>query len=303
MKVRVGVGLGIAAGAGMDADGFFAIVDACEQQRWDSIWFSERIGGGLLDPMAAMAAVAGRTDRLKFGPSVQVLPGRNPVLLAKELASIDVLSRGRLVAAFGLGSDVPGEHEIFGVERRERAGRTDEATLLIKRLWTEDEVTHEGRYYSVRDLTLGPRPVQQPRPDIWFGGHSDAACRRVGRVGDGWLPSFIAPAEYKAKADIVRATAEANDREVEEEHYGALVPYMASEEGAETVLDLVARRRPEVDPREVIAVGGDDVLRERLESFIDVGASKFVILPVLPPADWVEELARLRATVADPLEN
>ena len=88
---------------------------------------------------------------------------------------------------------------------KERAARTDEATKLIVKLWTEDDVTFEGRFYSVTNFTLRPKPVQQPHPDVWFGGHSDAACRRVGRIGTGWLPSFVATDEYKAKVESHQA--------------------------------------------------------------------------------------------------
>jgi probable F420-dependent oxidoreductase len=305
VKVRVGFGLGVASGSAVDGAALWSIVDACESQGWDSLWFSERIAGGLPDVLALMAAVAGRTRRLKFGPSVLVVPGRNPVLLAKELATIDVLSGGRLVPAFGLGSDAAREHEAFGIERSERAGRTDEAVALMKRLWTEDHVTHEGRYFTVHDLTVGPRPVQTPSMDVWFGGHSPAALRRVGRLGDGWLPSFVTAAEYRAKADEVRKVAADNGRHVDDEHYGALVGYLPDGvEPPEQLLRLLAATRKDpVDPRDIVASGGPAGLRRRLEEFIAQGASKFVVLPLVPPADWVGELATLRDQVAVPLEN
>lgn len=305
MKVRIGVGPGIGASAGMSGEGFLGMIDACESIGWDSVWFSERVGGDVIDPLAAMGAAIGRSKRLKFGTSVLVLPGRNPVLLAKELASLDVLSGGRIVCVFGLGSPLPSEHEIFGVKRSERGARTDEATRLMVRLWTEDDVTFEGSFYSVTNVTIRPRPVQDPHPDVWFGGHSQAACRRVGRLGTGWLPSFVAPAEYKAKVDLIKAEAARNDREIEEDHYGALVPYIppGAESTAETVLQVVAARRPEVDPRDVVATDGDAQLRARIEDFVAQGATKFVVIPTTPPSDWTDELQRLYDGVVRPLEN
>lgn len=303
MKVRLGFGLGTTASVGMNGEAFWRVIDACESLGWDSIWFSERATGDLPDPLAAMAAVAGRTRRLKFGTSVLVLPGRNPVLLAKELATIDVLSNGRLVPAFGLGAPLPDEHEVFFVDRAERASRADEAVVLMKRLWAEEQVTFQGRFYSVRDVALRPRPVQRPHPDVWFGGHSRAALRRVGRLGDGWLPSFVAPAEYRGMADEIRGAAAAAEREIDEEHFGVLVPYVDDGERTEAVLAAVAARRPGIDPRQVVSVGGTEVLRRRLEAFLEQGASKFVVVPVLPPREWEEELARLRDEVAAPLEG
>ncbi len=305
MKIKIGIGPGIGASAGLGAEGFWSLIDACESIGWDSLWFSERVGGDVLDPLAAMGAAIGRSTRLKYGTSVLVLPGRNPVLLAKELASLDVLSGGRIIPVFGLGSPLPSEHELFGVKRSERAARTDEAVELMVRLWTEDDVTFEGRLHTVHNLTLLPKPVQQPHPDVWFGGHSEAACRRVGRLGTGWLPSFVAASEYKAKVDLIKAEAAANDREIEEDHYGALLPYIppGGEAMAETVLSLVAARRPGVEPRDVIVTRGDEELRVRLEELITQGGSKFVVLPVVPPQDWTDELQRVYDNVVVPLEN
>lgn len=304
MKIRIGVGPGVGAAGGMDAEAFFSYIDTCERIGWDSIWFSERVGGDILDPLAAVSVAIGRSERLKFGFSVLVLPGRNPVLLAKQLATMDVLSQGRVVTAFGLGSPLPDESSIFGVDRKERAARTDEAARLMQRLWSEDDVTFEGRFYNVRNLSLRPKPVQQPL-DLWFGGHSEAACRRVGRVGTGWLPSFVAPSEYKAKVETIKAEADRCGREIEEDHYGALVPYIppGKADAAETVLGVLQTRRPELDPREVVAVGGDDALRALLEEFIAQGATKFVIVPAVAPDDWSEELQRTYDNVTRVLED
>jgi probable F420-dependent oxidoreductase len=289
----------------MSGDGFWSFIDACERIGWDSIWFSERVGGDIMDPLAAMGAAIGRSTRLKFGFSVLVLPGRNPVLLAKELATMDVLSNGRIVPVFGLGSPLPSEHEIFMVDRKERGARTDEATKLMVKLWTEDDVTFEGRFYSVTNFTLRPKPVQQPHPDVWFGGHSEAACRRVGRIGTGWLPSFVAASEYKAKVELIKSVAEANEREIEEDHYGALVAYIppGREDVTETVMSVLSARRPEVDARDIVATGGHDDLRGKLEELIAQGATKFVVVPAVPPPDWEAELAQVYDAVVKPLEN
>jgi probable F420-dependent oxidoreductase len=305
VKVRVGFGLGTTSSIGLDGERWRSIVDACEELGWDSIWFSERISMDVPDPLALMAFVAGRTHRLKFGPSVLVLPGRNPVQLAKELATIDQLSGGRLVVAFGLGAPIPGDRELVGRDPKEAASLVDEAVPLIQRLWNEDGVTHEGRHFHVRDLTLRPRPVQEPRPDVWFGGHSGPALRRVGRIGDGWLPSFVTAAEYRAKADTIREVAAEHGRRIDEEHYGVLVTYVPHDAvmDAGPIVEAFSTRRPDVDPEDVIAIKGPEELREKLVAFTEEGASKFVVVPLVSPRDWAAELALLRETVAVPLEN
>lgn len=304
MKIRVGLGLSTFSLAGWDHETFWTIVDACESGGWDSIWFSERVTYDAPDPLVAMAAVAGRTTRLKFGPSVMVLPGRNPVLLAKQLATLDVVSRGRLVAAFGLGVDGRSDREIFGVPREEAAGRTDEAVELIRLCWTQERVTFDGRYYKATDAAIGPKPLQKPAPDVWFGGISKPALRRVARLGDGWLPSFIAVAEYREMAASIRSLASENAREIDDEHFGALIPYLPDGAGdPEQVLQVVATRRPGADPRDLVVIGGTAELRAHLERFVEQGASKFVVTPILKPKDWETELATVRAEVAQPLEN
>jgi probable F420-dependent oxidoreductase len=305
MKVKIGFGLGTAAASAVDGESFWAIVDACESLGWDSLWFSERASGATFGPLAAMAAVAGRTRRLKFGPSVLVVPGRNPVLLAKELATIDVLSDGRLVTAFGLGVEDPRERAVFAVEKSEAAGRTEEAVALMRRLWTEDQVVHQGRFFRVENVRLQPRPVQQPHPDIWFGGFSRAALRRTAELGTGWLPSFVAPEEYRAKADTIRTLAAAAGRVIDDEHYGALVPYVSerARKGAAPILAAIAARRPESDPSRLVVFESNGALVRHLEEFIAAGASKFVLVPLVAPTDWREELARLFETVVRPTEG
>jgi len=304
VKIRIGFGLSTAATTGWDSDRFWSVVDACERFGWDSIWFSERAASHAPDPLVAMAAVAGRTSRLKFGPSVMVVPGRNPILLAKQLATLDVLSGGRLVVAFGLGVDARTEAQVFGVDRSEAAARTEEAVRLMELLWTGEPVSFKGRFFSVSGLSVGPKPLQRPRPDVWFGGVSKPALRRVATLGDGWLPSFVTVAEYAEKAETIRKLAVDADREIDEEHFGALIPYLAESAGdPEQLLAFVAARRPGVEPREMVVLGGRDELRARIESFIAQGASKFVLTPILTPGDWSQELERLRAEVAAPLEN
>jgi alkanesulfonate monooxygenase SsuD/methylene tetrahydromethanopterin reductase-like flavin-dependent oxidoreductase (luciferase family) len=140
---------------------------------------------------------------------------------------------------------------------------------------------------------------------VWFGGHSVAAVRRTGRLGDGWLPSFVTPQEYKAKADIIRETAADAGREIDEEHFGALVAYVPEHSRVEpaTIIEAVAARRPAVPVEEIIVMGGTTALGERLQAFVEEGASKFVVLPLVAPTDWRSELTEVRESVAAPLES
>lgn len=295
MKVRVGFGLGTRSAV----EDFGGFVDAVETVGFDSLWLSERVTGPIPDPVVAMSYAAGRTTKLKFGMSVMVLPGRNPVLVAKELASLDRLSGGRLLPAFGLGAAEPAEHMAFGVTRATRAKVFDEALTLIRRLWTEESVTHHGEHFSVTDLRVLPKPKQQP-PDVWLGGIAPSELRRVGRMADGWLPSFVTPADAVAGRAVIEQTAAEHERWIDPEHFGVLVPY-GTGPIPEQLLELLARRRPDVDPREVVA-GGLDQAEAVLRRFIDVGFSKFVMVPLVDPTDWQTHLREV-ADALLPLET
>jgi probable F420-dependent oxidoreductase len=293
VKVRIGFGLGT---QGLDEPGrrFAELVDGLERCGFDSLWLSERVGGPAPDPLVGLAVAAGRTAKLKFGTSVLVLPGRNPALLAKELASLDVLSNGRMLPALGLGVANPAEQQAFGVDRAERAAWFDEALPLLRRFWTGEPVTHAGERFSYDGLRVLPRPVQEPF-DVWLGGLAPSELRRVGRLGDGWLPSFCTPADAAAGRSVVEAAAADAGRSIDPEHWGALVVY-ARHALPSRLVEAVAARRPGVDPAALFPVGLPAV-RAQLEAFTAEGFSKFVLIPAEEPASWDEELASLADAV------
>jgi len=283
MRVRVGFGFGGSARLG-DPEGdqaaFGRIVDDMERIGFDSLWVSERATGTTLDPLVAMAFAAGRTQKLKFGPAVMVLPGRNPVLCAKALASLDRVSNGRALPAFGLGIADAAEHQAFGVERRERGAWFDEALPLIRRLWAEDRVDHHGDRFHLDDVRVLPKPVQNPF-EVWLGGRAPSELKRCGRLGDGWLPSFATPATVADGIRIVDEAASDAGRAIDREHFGALVPFVHRDLPSRFAERLRAQQ-PEVDPRDVVAQGVAG-LAARLAEFVDVGASKFVVFPLDEP--------------------
>jgi probable F420-dependent oxidoreductase len=222
MKVRIGYGLGVRTK--LNDAGFATVVDALERLRFDSLWLSERLSGEAPDPLVAMSFAAGRTTHLKFGMSVMVLPGRNPVVLAKELATLDRLSQGRVLPAFGLGVADPHEQQAFGVERNERAAWFDESMAVLRACWSGAPVTHHGERYHYDDLRVQPQPHQQ-HLDVWLGGIAPSELRRVGRLADGWLPSFITPDDAARGREVIEHTLAENGRSIDDDHYGVLVPY------------------------------------------------------------------------------
>jgi probable F420-dependent oxidoreductase len=155
-------------------------------QRW-----LEAGGHDALDPFVAMGFAAARTSTLRLIPNIVVLPYRNPFVVAKSGATLDLLSNGRFTLAVGVGY-LKREFAALGVDFEERAALFDEALDVIRAIWTGDDISFEGKHFSAKGITAHPRPVSDPHPPIWIGGNTAAARRRVAENGDGWCP-FAAP--------------------------------------------------------------------------------------------------------------
>ena len=220
--------------------------------------------------------------------------------MAKEWASLDRLSNGRALPAFGLGVVDPNEQQAFGIAREDRASWFDEALPLIRRFWTEDSVVHDGAHFRFDGVGIGPKPVQSP-PDVWLGGAAASELRRVGRLGDGWLPSFCTPDDAAAGRPVVEQAADAAGREIDPEHFGALVVYVDGREVPPRLAEIVGRRRPGLEPKAVIPAG-HDALAAQLEAFVERGFTKLVVVPAGEPPSWSDELSQLADTVL-PLQN
>lgn len=299
MKVRIGVGLGVRTR--LNGPELLSVADALERLQFDSLWLSERINGPAPDPLIALAAIAGRTHRLKLGTSVLVLPGRNPVVLAKELATLASIAPGRFLPAFGLGAVDPLEQRAFGVVREQRASMFNEMFDIMRKLWSGDKVSHDGTHYAFEDLRVAPVP---PRMDVWLGGFAPSELQRVARFADGWLPSFITPEDAQRGRNIIGDHLMNYGRSIDEDHYGVLIPYANGPIPDELVATL-ARRRPDLDDPSVLVPNTWDELTALIEKFIEVGTTKFVVLPMTEPTSvdaWTTHLEDL-ATQVLPLER
>lgn len=289
MSLRAGIGFGSATGIDLAPEPFFALIETIERLGYDSLWLSDSATLGGPAPLPTLAAVAVRTSSMKLGTNVLVAPPRNPVLLAKELATVDALSGGRLLPAFGLGIDVGREAEAMGVPRGERAARTEEAIEIVRALWRGEPVTYEGRFATLTEVTLAPTPAQASL-DIWLGGSSRSALRRTGRLADGWLGSFVSPDELRDCVRVIVESAEEAGREIDDDHFGTTI--FATPEADEVPADLAAllRLKPELAPEDHVAFGVE-ALRRLLDRFVEAGASKFVVVPIATNLHaWLEEL-------------
>jgi len=305
IKYRVGVIPGPWPDEGSSGGGaafLWRFVELCERTGIDSVWFSERLSSPLPvpEPMTTLAAVAARSERLKFGPSVLIMPFRTPVLAAREMAMIDFLSGGRMLPAVGIGVESEREFRAAGVPFRERGRRTDEAIRIMRMCWEQDEVTFAGEFWTLDRVTVRPRPAQKPFP-LWIGGNSEAAMRRAGRLGDGWIPSFITPAQLRMGVEKTQAFAHEAGREVPVDHFGALFYFGIDDDG----VSARAAAEPFIPVGRVddatfglcSAFGPPEVVRERIEDYIAAGASKFILRPMCPPDRMLDQLTMLGETV------
>jgi probable F420-dependent oxidoreductase len=220
--IKMGIGFGLWHQGMPDAATIFEYVDKAEAWGVDSIWLSDHMISSRAEvsiiPM--MAAIAARTRRLKFGPSVMMLPLRHPIAVAKEVATLDFLSQGRVIMAVGLGADEV-EAEALKVPLKSRGAMTDEGIEILRKLWSGAEVSHQGKYYQFDRVTISPRPTK--KIDIWVGGRTEHALRRVARVSDGWFASFVTPQEFAEGQAKIAEFAVAYGRADEEIEAGSIV--------------------------------------------------------------------------------
>jgi probable F420-dependent oxidoreductase len=290
MKVRIGIG---AAGAASTPESLGELVGAIDDLAFDSLWLSEVLTGPVIDPLVGLAWAAASNPRVKLGTTA-LLPGRNVLRLAKQLASLDVLARGRLLVTLVPGLTYAPEREAIGVEPKRRGTVIDDALPLLRRLWAGESVSHDGPAGTFHDVRITPLPVQQPL-EVWLGGTAPAALERCGRLSDGWLPSLCTPEEAAAGRRVIEEAATKAGRSISTEHFGMSIGYASAPIDPATARAMTARRPRSVELTPV----GLPAVRTLIERFVAVGFSKFVLRPIAPPASWRAELETLATAVGD----
>jgi len=257
--------------------GLAAVVGQLEQAGVDSLWLPEMVYGPLTEPFVGMAYTAARTSRLKVGSGLSVLPGRHPVLVAKQLASLAGLAPKRILPVFGLQPARAAERALFAVPPGRRGAVFDEALTLVRLLLREPQVSFAGEFFTVEDASVGPLPAEPL--DIWLGGTAAGALRRVGRLGDGWLASLLTPDEAQAGRVAIQQAAAAAGREVDPEHFGISLTVAPDGIPAQLAASIQARR-PGADPAALTAAGWPEA-RRLIERYTAAGLSKFVVRPAV----------------------
>jgi probable F420-dependent oxidoreductase len=295
MSLRIGLGLGDFPFS--DGKAFWRWVRLCEEGGVDSLWQSDRLVGSAPFPdcMSVMAALAGATEKMKFGMNVLSLGFRDPLQVAKACASIDFLSSGRLLPAFGLGSMTSPDWQAMDLATQGQGARMDQALDIIARLWRGEAVDGEGPHFAYQGASIRPLPVQDPMP-LWLGGSSPAAIRRTARFGSGWQAGVESPAEVAPVVAAIKAAAVEAGRQMDPDHFGAGFSFRFG--GADhPVIDnrRAAYRRafPDRNPDDAMVVGGAAEILRRVKDYAAAGVSKFILRPLGQGDDDIAEQTRL----------
>ena len=262
-----------------------------EERGFDSVWVSHHVlhAGYILDrlgdkpyydALTVLTYASALTSRVRLGTSVLVLPYLNPIVLAKTLATLDVLSGGRVIAGVGVGG-LRHESDALGKDFERRGAYTNESIAIMKELWTAADPAFDGEFFRFSGVKFSPKPVQKPHPPVWIGGQSNAALRRVARLGDGWHPTAITPGQLGERLDYLRARLQESGR---------------------TMADVTVSVRAELD---VLAAGSErrgpmqgasDHLLTSVESYAAVGVNEMILAVSTDDSSRIDRVMEAFAT-------
>lgn len=285
-----------------DAGRYRAVAELAEELGYDSIWAGEHLSfhNPILDLGVALATFAAVTERVLLGAGVVLLPLRHPSLVAKQAASLDYVSGGRLLLGLGVGGEGPGDFEAAGVPIRERGARADEGIVALRTLLTERPAAFDGRFYAFADVSIEPRSPRPAGPPLLVGGRSEAAVRRAGRLGDGWLPYMVSPRRFADGVAAVREHAAAAGRDPDGLRH-VLVAFAHVDEDGERARE---RARAHLSERYGMAferhhierlcvVGSPDECVARLREYAEAGVRHLSFNPAVDEAGFLDQVARL----------
>jgi probable F420-dependent oxidoreductase len=253
----------------------------CEAMGCDSMWTIDRIVYDNLEPLTVLAAAAGATQKIRLGTSVLLANLRHPSHVAKIISTLDFISNGRLTVGLGFGSR-ENDYNAVEIPFEHRGSRAVEQVQLMKRLWTEDNVTHKGRFYNVENLTVGPKPIQKPYPPIWTGGSAEVALKRAGTWADGFICGSSAIPDFPATWEKISGYAKAAGRDPNKINKAGLT-FMAIDDyqnkAVKTVEDYVMRYygRLRVDVANTSLVGAPSAIIDRIGAFLSKGLDTLII--------------------------
>jgi probable F420-dependent oxidoreductase len=249
------------------------VAQKAEELNFDSIWVTDhigipkpyiaRFGEVFYEPLMVLSYLTAITHRIPLGTSVVILPYRNPLFLAKAIATADQLSDGRIICGFGVGW-CKEEFDALGVPFEKRGSLSNESLQILKEIWTQEDPKFQGKYFRFSDIKFLPRPVQKPHPPIWIGGKSEGALRRAAEFGDVWHPTFLTPPEAKQMVQQFREIASKKGREAEK------IPVALRAQ-------LQIHRKPEPHSGKYPLVGPTSQIIENIHKYQEAGINYLVL--------------------------
>jgi len=293
---------------GLPDPGFFrAVAELAEEAGYDSLWAGDHLSfhNPIVDVTVALSTFAARTERIAIGAGVLLLPLRHPSLVAKEFASLDYLSAGRVVLGVGVGGEGARDFEAVDIPIGERGARTDEAMLALRELFLRPQASFAGRFFRFEDITIEPRSVRPGGPPLWVGGRSAAALRRAGRLGDGWMPIWVSAERFERGWEQVRRHAREAGRDPDLLVPAVVLPAHVEDERARAEAQLAQHlsRRYGIEieshliERYCLAGNGEECA-ERVRAYVEAGVRHVIFNLSVGPAEFLGQCERLITEVA-----
>jgi probable F420-dependent oxidoreductase len=282
----------------------FDLVRRVEALGFESVWTGDHVSfhGPIHESLTLLATYVPITSRIRLGTAVYLLALRAPAIAAKATATLDALSGGRLIFGVGVGGENPREFELCGVPHHERGARVTEGIDVVRTLWRDTPASFKGRFTQFANVSIDPKPVQRPGPPIWVGGRSDAALKRAGRQGDGWVSYVVQPDRYAQSLTKIREAAEQAGRGLD----GFVAAHLTfitvgrDYESAERAWVRILSRRYAQDfgplARKYGVIGTPEQCAEQMDRFARAGCHYFVMNPICDPEN---ERAQLEAIASE----
>lgn len=300
MKIGI-VGSGQRPEGMPDPGAYRAFAEQAEAVGYDSLWTTDHISfkNPILEGVVALSAFAGCTRRITLGTGILLLPLRHPSLVAKQVASLDWLSGGRVILGIGVGGEGAKDYEAVGVPIRERGARANESIRALKTLWAGQPASFDGAFYRFEGVEIQPPPTTRGGPPVVVGGRSDAALARAGAMGDGWLAYMSSPEGFGRSMGTVRAHARARGVDPDTLFHGIMLPTHVQADRERAIDQVVAHlnaRYPTTFERHhaerYCLAGAPADLIGRLAAYAQAGV-RHVVLNLAGPAEHYLEEARI----------
>jgi probable F420-dependent oxidoreductase len=267
---------------------------------FDSIWVGDHISFyvPILESLTLLSFVAAATEKVRLGTGVYLLPLRHPTTTAKVTSTLDLLSGGRLLLGVGVGGEFPPEFEASGVPVSERGSRANEAIGILRKLWSEDGIVHQGRHFKFGPVSINPKPVQVGGPPILVGGRKAPAFRRAGRMADGYISHMCSPEMYAQNLDTIGRHAEQAGRRDVEFHTAAFLftilddNYDAALERAASLLQMIYNRPFGEAAKKYCLLGKPEDCLQQMQAFASSGCRHFVFSPLMDAGEFIDRCGR-----------